>query len=144
MTLESAFQSAQTARATVICTECQKPRVIYSNKKLSSRQEVLLAVTVSEYEYSCGSKLFPPNDPSLLQSLTIKPHLSCNHPIEVANYGSDVGKKDLCAYCGSANAYKDAALTTKYKTVLPICEACLAEGKEIFTQRPYGKAARNK
>ena len=143
-TFENPFQSAQTARATVTCTECQKPRVVYSNKKLSSRQEVLLAVTLSEYEYSCGSELFPPNEASILQSLTIKSHLSCNQPIEVAYYGSDVGRKDLCAYCASANAHKDAALTKKFKTVLPICEACIADGKDVVTQRPYGKSAKSK
>lgn len=51
--------STQNARAIATCVECCK-RVIYSKSRLNKRQQVLLATSLSEYEYSCGSCLFPP------------------------------------------------------------------------------------
>ena len=47
--------SAQNARATAICVECTKPRVVYSQVKLNQRKEMSLAAALSEYEYSCSS-----------------------------------------------------------------------------------------
>ena len=91
--------SAQTARAVAVCIECRKSRVMYS--KLSERQKVLLAVGLSEFEFSCGSSLFPPSVPgSLKQSMSLKPNLQCVMPVEISYYGSDLGRRDLCAYCG--------------------------------------------
>ena len=139
-----AFQSAQTARATVTCVECQKPRVIFSNKKLSTRQEMLLAVTVSEYEYSCGSTLFPPSCHNLIKELTINQYLSCQQPVEVSYYASDVGRKDLCCHCAGINAIVDPALKKQFKTVLPICDSCVADRKVAVTQRPFGKASKKR
>ena len=75
------FLSAQTARATAECVECRKPRVIYSSKKLSQRQEVLLASSFSEFEYSCGSHLFPPSCSTLVKELALRPNITCSTPI---------------------------------------------------------------
>ena len=40
------FRSAQTARSTVTCIECHKPRVIYSPRALNQRQQMCLAVSL--------------------------------------------------------------------------------------------------
>ena len=105
---------------------------------------MLLAVALSEYEYSCGSNLIPPSCESLLQELTLNAHLTCQQPIEVAYYGSDVGRKDLCCRCGGVNGVVDPDLKKKFKTVLPICDACIADKKVAVTQRPYGKTKNTK
>ena len=128
----------------ITCVECQKPRVIFSNKKLRTSQEMLLAVTVSEYEYSCGSTLFPPSCHNLIKELTINQYLSCQQPVEVSYYVSDVGRKDLCCHCAGINAIVDPALKKQFKTVLPICDSCVADRKVAVTQRPFGKASKKR
>ncbi|KAK7092705.1 hypothetical protein V1264_008410 [Littorina saxatilis] len=135
---ETHFLSAQTARATAECVECQKPRVVYSSKKLNQRQQVLLASSLSEFEYSCGSQLFPPSCGSLLKELVLRPNITCATPIELPYYGADLGRKDLCAYCGEQDAYTDQELKKCFKTVLPICRSCATQNTPI-TQRPFGR-----
>ena len=133
--------SAQTARAVVVCIECRKPRVIYSKNRLSERQKVLLAVTLSEFEYSCGSALFPPSvSANLKQSMCLRPNLQCILSVEISYYGSELGiRKDICAFCGIEEAFTNADLKQQYKTVLPLCDECKAEGKMPILKGPFGK-----
>ena len=39
--------------------ECERPRVIYSKNKLNHNQRMLLAKSISSFEYPCGTFLFP-------------------------------------------------------------------------------------
>ena len=133
-------QSTQNARSSAICVECHKPRVIYSSRKLSQRQEVLLASSLSESDYTCGSYLFPPADEiSITNSMSVKTQITCAAPIELAFYAAELGRKDLCALCAAENAHVSQELKKKFKTVLPICDQCLKTGKEPICQRPFGK-----
>ena len=50
----------QHARAIVNCTECDKPRVVYSMTRLSERENITLALSLSEYVYTCGGPILPP------------------------------------------------------------------------------------
>ena len=60
--------------------------------------------------------------------------------MEVPYYAaSDIGRKDICSHCGVENTIMNAELKTKFKTVLPICDGCISDGKQAFTQRPFGK-----
>ena len=38
--------------------------------------------------------------------------------------GENLGRKDLCAHCGTEGGVTDANLRKKYKPVLPICTGC--------------------
>ena len=137
--------TAQTARAVIVCVECEKPRVVYSKTRLNNNQRVLLAKTMSSFEYSCGSFLFPPSEKGkTAQTLCIRPNLQCAMQIELPYYGSEVGRADKCSHCGGNNGVIDAELKKKFKTVLPICQDCTGERKVSFTQRPYGKQATKK
>ena len=79
--------SAQNARAVITCVECEKPRVIYGKTKLNARQELLIAKTLSTYEYSCGDHLFPATEKSkTAESVIIRPNLQCAMQIEVSYY----------------------------------------------------------
>ena len=42
----------------VTCTECDKPRIIYSLKKPSEEQMELLCGYLESVDYSCGDDLF--------------------------------------------------------------------------------------
>ena len=102
----------------------------------------MLARNISSFEYSCGSELFPPEEKrKLAKAMMVRSRLSCGDQVEVPYYGDNdiAGRKDLCSHCGASNAIKSAVLKQSFKTVLPMCDNCEKEGKESFTQRPYGK-----
>ena len=137
---------------TVLCLlkqrEQQSPAWNAENRELSIvrqnltfRHKVMLARTVSSFEYSCGSELFPPGEKrKLTKSMAVRPNLSCADQIEVPYYGdNEIGRKDLCSHCGDSNSAKAEALKQQFKTVLPMCKSCGEMGKQPFTQRPYGK-----
>lgn len=129
--------TAQNARALVNCVECTKPRVLYSKQKLSQRQEVTLALSLSEYDYTCGGPVLSPNN-SLAKCIQIRTEISCISPIEVPYYSSGIGRGDLCAYCATEDSQCNMELKKKYKTVLPLCGRCKAVGKKDIVYRPYG------
>ena len=56
--------TTQNARTIVTCTECRKPRMIYSHQKLSERQKISVTITVSEFDYTCGAPLLTPSNTS--------------------------------------------------------------------------------
>ena len=135
--------SAQNARALIVCVECEKPRVIYAKTKLDVRQQLLLAKTISNYEYSCGAHLFPPTEKSkTAESLQIRPNLRCAAQTELPYYGSSIGRKDRCSHCGVTGCTINQELKKQFEKALLICENCLKEQKTPFNARPFGKAAK--
>lgn len=135
---DSLMCSVQTARSIVTCIECTKPRVIYSRQKLSERQNVSVVISLSEYDYTCGSALLPPSHP-LAHKIMCRDNLSCATPVEIPFYGSGIGRLDICCFCGTEGGEVDTELKRKYKTVLPICHTCRENGKLLIVQRPYGR-----
>ena len=100
---------------------------------------MMLAKSVSNYDYTCGSHLFSPTETrKLALSMALRPNLQCAMHIEISYYGSDIGRKDLCSHCAMEGGIVDAELKKRFKTVLPICDQCVANKKEAYTQRPYG------
>jgi hypothetical protein len=129
--------SVQTARLIVSCVECEKPRVIYCKNSLSERQKISLATSMSQFDYTCGAALLPPSH-SLCQKVMTRGSLVCALPLEIPYYGSGLGQTDMCCHCGVLEGIVDQDLRRKYKTVLPICETCRHEGKNVIVQRQYG------
>ena len=133
--------STQNARATAECVECRKPRVIYSNHKLTARQNMALAVALSEYDFTCGAPVVPENN-ILYNKVAVRP-IPCAATMEITFYGASLGRKDTCGHCGQTGADPMTELQSKFKTVLPLCEDCKRTGKEPVTQRPFGKKTKN-
>ena len=92
----------------------------------------------SEYEYSCGSEVVPPEH-SLHNKVFVRTTLTCESRVESSYYSSDIGRKDTCCFCACPEAEVDGDLKKQYKTVLPVCVACRATGHEVPCMRPYGK-----
>lgn len=133
----SAF-TAQTARYSIQCIECNKPRVLYSKKKLTGRQQTQLVLLLSEIEYSCGSYVTAPNN-KLQNVVLVRLGINCNTPVELPYYSSDIGLKDTCCFCGGRQGEVLPELKLKFKTVLPICTDCKSTGLQPICQRPFGK-----
>ncbi|VDI69131.1 Hypothetical predicted protein [Mytilus galloprovincialis] len=129
----------QNARSVVVCVECRKPRIVYSNHKLTDRQQISVTISTSEYEYTCGSPLLPPTN-TMHKKVMCKLNLNCNSHVELAYYGSGLGQLDICSFCGGPEADTNVELKKQYKTVLPLCKTCESKGIAPFIQRPYGKS----
>jgi len=71
----------QNARAIVECVECRKPRVVYSHHKLTDRQITSVTISISEYEYTCGSPLLPPTN-SMYKKVMCRLNVNCNSHVE--------------------------------------------------------------
>ena len=111
---DASMLTAQHARATIVCTECRKPRVVYCKQKMSSRQEVTFTITVSSYDYSCGAPLTPPDSP-LHGKFVTRQALTCNTPVELAYYSDNLrSPKDVCAQCGEGDGVVDVQLKKVY------------------------------
>lgn len=68
---------------------------------------MLLATTISEYDYTCWSHMA---EDVLLRSVTVKMNPSCACPVEVAYYSSDFETSDICSYCGDSDGAIDHEL----------------------------------
>ena len=129
--------NAQTARELVCCTECLKPRVIYSQKKLTLAESTVLFRSLEGLLYSCGSTLKgievecrDGEDSSLstlFERLFVRQNLSCDDPVEVPYYSSD-RFEDVCAHCGCTCA---ESVSGQY----PLCSHCRHEGKHPVLKR---------
>ncbi|XP_052806896.1 uncharacterized protein LOC128236088 isoform X2 [Mya arenaria] len=130
--------TAQTARGVVHCCECNKPQLYYRCTKLTCKHNLLIAKCISEFTFTCGAPIAHPSYLSLRGVLSRK--LTCGNPIAVCSYANKLNNKvDVCCHCGDTGGVIDTTLIAKFKSVLPICENCLDNGKHPITQRPYGK-----
>ena len=122
--------SLQTARGVVECVECSKPRIVYSKLKLSERESITLTTALSEYDFTCGSALLPPNI-SLSNKVMLRANLACATPIEVPFYHSgDLCKRDLCVCCAAEEAPTDQELLPQYQ-----CCTCVKSAGPNLSQK---------
>ena len=131
--------TAQTARLLCICSECRKPRVIYSRHKVSNRQSTMISNALEEFDYTCGAPILE-DDHKLYNAFAVRVALTCSTHVEFAYYGASLGPKDLCGICGITKGDAKLELKKSYKTVLPICNVCEEQGNRPITARPYGKS----
>ena len=101
--------SAQTAKNTGIflkCSDCSKPRVLHSKRKLKQEESLLVEGLLEVYTYSCGANvqnisLDDEEQRAVLEKIFVRANLVCNSPIEVPYYSA--GYENCCYHCGSDN-----------------------------------------
>ena len=130
--------SAQFARniARVLhCTECDKPRVLYSSHKLLSQDGKVLDFTLSNVLYSCGTELkdYIPDEINegvrsehILNRVFVRKNISCSSRIETSYFSSDCFS-DVCIYCGSSDSLIP---TNEVNGYYPQCGSCKSDSKE--------------
>ena len=133
-------------RGTIVCSECYKPRCIYSKARLSKSESVKLLQVQDSRLYTCGSSLFVSGS-SLADSVVVKEALTCNSPMESQYYSAVLVKFELvCYYCGlggEGSLVEDeeiVALKKSYAFVAPICFLCRSDGKTPFCKMPCNVA----
>ena len=139
---KTSLLTAQRAKCVATCKECLKPRVVYAQnpKSITNKDLLDIEMSVTEYDYTCGSQLLPTFHP-LFKKVFVRIGLNCGSPVEFSFYSSTVkegmlGMPDICCHCGGHQASRPQALLTTYKIVLPICERCEALGKKAITKMP--------
>ncbi|KAL3865743.1 hypothetical protein ACJMK2_043103 [Sinanodonta woodiana] len=98
--------------------------------KLTARDQRALTHTLEKYDYTCGSVITPDG------KSVVRLQLSCAVHIEFPYYASNIGRPDICAHCGAVGAEKSQEMTGRFRTVLPVCQQCLASGKDIPKRNP--------
>lgn len=124
-------------RCVVYCFRCSKPRCIYAQKQLSTRERILLEKIITNCVFSCGSPLLPPLHP-LEEQISMKMFRSCDAPVEMAFYSSNLGSMNVCCYCGSSenNLDKEVELSRRRRVTLPVCEQCKQAGRQVRSILP--------
>lgn len=127
--------SVQYARMTISCAECGKSRVLFMKNRLSSRQQVQMALLLSQVDYTCGAPLTTPGH-ALHGVVHIRININCGDLMEIPYYSSKLGQSDICCRRGSTGAVQETELLRKFETVLPLCNTCKGRGYKMVCQRP--------
>jgi len=62
--------------------------------------------------------------------------LTCRNPVETPYYTSPVVMFNTCVHCGDSGASRLQEQLEQYKTVLPVCPACVQLDEKHITARP--------
>ena len=132
--------SAQTCRniaEVVLCSECLRPRVLYSQKKVDYEECVVVRRTLEQIPYTCGSKLdIEPiilrSDPSsaatVFTRVMVRLNLTCNNTVEVPYYSSECFE-NIYVHCACQT---QCTIDGQY----PIYNECKGDGKPpVFKQK---------
>ncbi|XP_063434558.1 uncharacterized protein LOC134715936 [Mytilus trossulus] len=138
-------------REVILCSECSKPRCIFSEKKLSREQDELILRLKEDSFYTCGGALV--QDDSETVDIVVREALACNSPIETTYYSASLKHylPPVCVHCGTAEDLLDdnnpyiSALYEQYSVVRPLCEVCRNSGKDTKTwgKKFVGKKAKH-
>jgi len=87
--------------------------------------------------FSCGSPLLPPLHP-LEQRISMKMFRSCEAPVEMAFYSSNLDSIKVCCYCGSSgdNLNAEVDLSRRHRVTLPVCGQCKQVGRQARSLLP--------
>lgn len=123
-------------RRVVYCFRCSKPRCIYAQKQLSTRERILLEEITINSVFSCRSPLLPPIHP-LNPRISMKIFRSCEDPVEMSFYCSNLGSMKICCYCGSSDATLCEEMPgQRHGLTLPLCEQCKLAGRQARSLLP--------
>lgn len=120
--IKTSAQTANSVKSMVQCTECNKPRVLYSQKALSSSEKQILMRFLQFYQYTCGADIQTlkndkaPRVCQVLEKVFVRDH-SCCDDVEIP-YFSSKAFVDICVKCGSKNNLQ------KQGGVHPMCQDC--------------------
>ena len=125
--------SAQTCRniaKVVLYSECLRPRVLYSQKKVSYGERTVVRRTLEQMLYSCGSKLDiepvilggdPSSAATVFTRVMVRLNLTCSNPVEVPYYSSECFE-DICVHCACQT---QCTIDGQF----PIRNECIHDGK---------------
>ena len=119
-------QTAKNVGMIIKCSECKKPRLMFSKNKLKGNDYSALKRILSGLEYFCGSSFKEflgdkdNSDGTIFEKVFVKENLSCSSNIELPYFSCD-NLKPICIYCGTGKN------VIKSITFYPKCAKCKNE-----------------
>ena len=124
----------ETVRDYVLCTECQRPRCLFSAKKLSLEQAAQVATAQEETDYVCGRPLFSSQHP-LVHIVGTRADIDCSTHVTSQYYSCKRGFSPVCYSCGGKNPCPvPEDILCQHQTVHPVCAACQSKGVQLRTR----------
>ena len=126
---------ASTVKEYIVCTECERPRVIYAARKLSFAKVQQLTLLIQMAMYTCGclmQNVVPNGDTHpVLSKVYTRANLSCTDCVEVPYYSCEAFN-DICIHCTSSeNLVADT-------NVYPTCQECYdSKPKQLCRKRKH-------
>ena len=108
-------QNAKNVMETITCKECEKPRLLYSPKKVRAEDLTCYRRAFQYVEYVCGSRIQNVDEKIAVYA---RENLNCRSLIEIPYY-SVKEYPIVCVYCGSKNN-----LMERNDKFLPQCDRC--------------------
>ena len=124
-------QFASNVGKTLVCTECNKPRVTYSSRKVRLQDKNKLELALNGIMYTCGMDLqecIPTEvtgdakETHILSRVFVRQNLCCNTRIETPYFSSECFPV-VCSYCGSDQVVPASETQEMY----PLCSACKSD-----------------
>ena len=127
-------QHALNTRLLLECCECNKPRLLFSKKKLSNTETLNFKKALNGLMYTCGAAIIEFKDQinsryhKILETVFVKENHTCLVPVESIYYSCKV-YQDCCVWCGIKRRLDTAP------TSFPICSGCKVSGKKTITKK---------
>lgn len=130
-------------RLVIECSNCAKPRCIFSKTPVLKDPEVLR--TLQDRQYACGEPLFQVDHP-LHSSVVVREGLDCCSHVEFEYYSSSLPQfvqqdVNMCAFCAVETGKRSKEDEAFYLTVLPVCEERAQQGANCPKKRKRSAAA---
>lgn len=123
-----------TVRDMICCSDCGKPRCIFSDKKLSQEEAALLQTAKENTDYVCGGPIFPPQHP-LVVKIGVRSDVTCTSDVSTHYYSSKRGFPLVCYKCGSKTPVEiPLAVKVQFQSVHPVCLDCKNHGQSFRTR----------
>mmetsp|Transcript_37677 Transcript_37677/g.112456 ORF Transcript_37677/g.112456 Transcript_37677/m.112456 type:complete len:1111 (-) Transcript_37677:584-3916(-) len=139
---------ATKARLTIGCSECGKPRCLFSLSALTAEQVDLAQSCIDDVSsYVCGATGLFLDDHVLASKLHIRAAITCGMPVEKQYYTSK-RFRDCCTWCATTDPTEFAdpgRLNLNGQKSYTICTRCaLVDGKPVVTFGKQVKTAAKK
>ncbi|XP_070547345.1 uncharacterized protein [Ptychodera flava] len=126
--------SGETVRRTILCTECSKPRCVYSPKKLVEAERQSLEQILDTIDYTCGTSAIP--ESHKLHKVCLFENVTCGNSITPHYYSSRLKFPLVCHVCGTPDDLVPIQDDWKesYQSIHPVCHQCKSIGHEERTR----------
>ena len=117
-------------RAVIHCTDCDKPRCVFSVKKLSAGQVVALQQAKEDNLYVCSVPLLPP-DHEQADKLVVRSDMECGLVIEPSYFTACDNFPKVCYVCGDKSPEAipaDVAASYQCASCLYYLSSCRSDG----------------
>ena len=121
----------------IMCSECLKPRVLYSKHKLTFDEEEAVQRSIQNLLFSCGSNLkelqvemhptYKNSMINLFERVFVRENITCDDYIEIPYYSSEKFE-DICICCA-------CKVSDLVEGQYPLCLECKQQGKSPILKR---------